>query len=123
LQEVLLIYLNTTNNNCSYIAVYYYSKKLLSILSKEFHSIFLINYIKLVIQWKLNRDKECMSNQLTIKCYLKRILNNYHNSDKLINFTLEYIELIKYRRQSVSIELSDYTYKFSMPQGGSNEDI
>jgi hypothetical protein len=45
------------------------------------------------------------------------------NSDKLINFTLEYIELIKYRRQSVSIELSDYTYKFSMPQGGSNEDI
>lgn len=121
LQEILLIYLNTTNNNCSYIDLYYYSKKLLSILSKEFHSIFLINYIKLVIELKLNHDKEFMSNQLTIKCYLERILNNFHNSDKLINFTLEYVELIKYSRQSVSIELSDCTYKFSMPQSDSNE--
>lgn len=120
LQKIFLIYLNSLNSENNYIKIYSYSKKLQSLYSEELHSIFLVNYIKLMSELILNQEKSNVDNK-TITNVLKKIFNQHKEQDKLINFAIEYLDLLKNGRSLVLLELSDCTYKFSIPQGGSNE--
>lgn len=120
LQKIFLLYLNTLSNENSFRKIYSCSIKLLSLANDKTHSIFLVNFIKLISESILNKEQNKVDNKIIINV-LKKILSPHKEQAKLINFTIEYLDLLENEKDLVLLELSDCTYKFSIPQGKSNE--